>query len=391
MFDRYGPGVGRRGRDYSWLPEHHLGVAATLSHVDELVSRAGEALYGYLKPPGPLELATVADGPLAHVTVAGVAPLPTAAARYAADALTQLRAAIEHSMYAEVEHQLARPLTAREARSIEMPACASEADFSTWLRHGSRKGLAPLREGAPLVQRMRDLQPYHRRDHDNHPLRVLAEHTNLAKHRTPAVAATLLGLVKLDEDHPDVHVAAANSSSEEDRPVRAGDVLVSGPRFVQVPVSIWPKVCIQRPHTGTWHVFMHELGELEAWVRRIAVPMLIIGTHDVDPLPPQFDTTVGHHDVRAALASAGTVPANARATKRIEAGTVRIALVEFCEPYADGVDVARLRAWVDTLDDEAVLARHDQLVAARFDARALGSVLRQWLAEAAAVDPEQDP
>ncbi len=27
--DRYGPGVIRRGRDYSWLPEHQLHVAST--------------------------------------------------------------------------------------------------------------------------------------------------------------------------------------------------------------------------------------------------------------------------------------------------------------------------------------------------------------------------
>jgi len=197
--------------------------------------------------------------------------------------------------------------------------------------------------------------------------------------------------VKLDDDHPEVQVTAANSSPQEDRPVRAGDILVSGPVYVQVPVSIWPKVCIRRPHTGTWHVFMHELGELEDWVRRIAVPLLIVGRYDVDPLPPQFDTTVGHNDVRAALTSAGTVPANTRATKRIEAGTLRLALVEFLEPYAEGLDASRLQAWVGTLDDDAVLARHDRIVVARLDSRALGIVLQQLLAEAAAVSAEQDP
>ncbi|WP_156119150.1 hypothetical protein [Modestobacter caceresii] len=371
-----------RGRDYSWLPERHLGIASTLAHADDLIDRAGDALFGYLKPPGPLRLKNVSDERTSYVTVAEVGPLPAAASRYAADALTQLRAAIEHTLFAEVEHQLGRPLDAREAASIEMPAKEREADFSAWLRDRRRGQLAPLQEGAPLVQRMRELQPYQQHDAQTHPLRVLAEHTNRAKHRTPAVAATLLGAVMADVQHPQLMLADVGAAADE-KPVKTGDVLASGPLSVEIPLTIWPKVSIQRPHTGTWHVFMTELGELEAWVRTIAVPTLAAGTHDVDPLPPQLDTTLGYEDVRAALITAGTVTARQRAWRRILAGTFRIALVQVLTPLLKRPDV-NLEGWAESLTDEEALERHDRLFAAQHDSKRVESVLTGFVDEATA-------
>jgi hypothetical protein len=108
------------GRDYSWLPQHQLHVALTLAHVDDLVALASEVFFNYMQS-GPLVLENIADGQMSHVTVAAVAPLPAAINRYAADALTQLRATIEHTVYAEVEHLLGRQLTEAEGRRIDMP------------------------------------------------------------------------------------------------------------------------------------------------------------------------------------------------------------------------------------------------------------------------------
>src|SRR4051812_2545305 len=157
--------MSRPGRDYSWLPEHQLHVAFTLAHADDLVARAADTYFAYIEP-GPLTFRNVVERKATHVTVRGVAPLPEAIARYAADALTQLRAAIEHTIYAEVEHQLGRKLTKDEGRQIEMPATTKESDFDDWLGRRRRRELAPLQDGAPLVKRIRDLQPYHRRDYD---------------------------------------------------------------------------------------------------------------------------------------------------------------------------------------------------------------------------------
>lgn len=364
--------------DYSWLPLHQQHVAYTLAHADSLIAQAAEVLFDYLKP-GPLELANVADGDLAHVTVAGVAVLPSAVARFAADALTQLRAAIEHTIFAEVEYQLGRGLTEEEARRIEMPACLTEDDFKKWLAGRRRSELGPFRTGSVLAGRIRDLQPYHRRDVDQHPLRVLAEHTNLAKHRTPAVAATLIGAVIPDWQDPTLVLPTG-----EDRPLVAGDVLASGPRDKYVPLSIWPKVSIQRPHSGTWHVLMTELGEIEEWVRTVAIPHLILGHHDVDPLPPQLDTTVGHVDLPAALLAAGHVPAATRSSQHIQADFIRDELAETLAMHPVKSDPEVIRKWIETLDDIEVLERHDRLAepASRRDLSGVDRVVRKLIAEA---------
>lgn len=68
---------------------------------------------------------------------------------------------------------------------------------------------------------------------------------------------------------------------------------------------------------------MTELGEIEDWVRIVEIPHLIVGHHDVDPLPPELDTTVGHADLGDALEVAGRVPAATRSSQHIQADFVR--------------------------------------------------------------------
>ena len=109
-------------RNYAWLPDHQLPIASTLAHSNTLIAFVGDLLFDYLKDPGPFELASVDDDTLEHVVARSIAPLPEAISRFSADAMTQLRAALEHALYAQVEQQLGRPLTAKEGRWIEMPA-----------------------------------------------------------------------------------------------------------------------------------------------------------------------------------------------------------------------------------------------------------------------------
>lgn len=345
----------------AWLPEHQLHVLATLAHIDSLIWRVGEVLYDYVSPPGPLEFDNVLDGDRRHVTVVSIAALPAIVSRCVADALTQMRAAIEHTVYAEAEHQLGRTLSDREARCIEMPACIDYGDFDKWLRNRGRPELPPLRRGAPLVKRMERLQPYHRRDASQHPLRILAEHTNQMKHRSPAVAATLVGKVVPDQVHPGLELRAI------ERPLRPGDVLASAPAELRVPLSIWPTVSLRRPHTSTWHVLMHELRDLEEWVREVAIPILIVGSQKFGPLPPQLDITRGHSDLRTVLESAGSVPAARRAERRLMAGTGRGGLVDTLALHPRGVPRNSIRDWVSSLDDDAVLDCLERLAAASAD------------------------
>jgi len=336
------------GRDYSWLPEHQLHAAYTLAHVDALIARAGDVLHDYLDP-GPFTLENIVDGKTVTVQVKAVAPLPAAAARYTADAMTQMRAVIEHTIFAEIEYLLGRNLVEEEAKVIEMPAAISEEKFAEWLKHRRRRTLPPLQDGEPLVRRLRVLQPYNRSDFDNHPMRVLAEHTNLAKHRTPAVAAVRLGQVDLDTPDPTVTTMGGG-------PVQVGDILATLPFGKKVPATIWPEVSIRRPHTETWHIVMKELGALEEWVRTSAIPHLVAGTRDVDPLPPGLDITVGHDNVRAALATASDTPALKRSEWRIQAATARQGLTETLALHRDRVDPAVIRNWLNGLDDGAVMA-----------------------------------
>ncbi|WP_107475651.1 hypothetical protein, partial [Streptomyces sp. Sge12] len=316
--------------DYGWLPDHQLHVVPTLAHVDQLIADITRIVHDYTDQD-PLTLTEVVQGDRSQVKVTAIAPIPEVMPRLVADALTQLRAALEHALYAEVEHLLQRPLTDQEARTIEMPACPDQARFEEWLAHGRRRKLPPLAAGGVLAERIRTLQPFQRRDVDDHPLRLLAEHTNLAKHRTPAVAATRLGAVYPDRQHPDLTVALPlerNPQPGYGLALQPGDILASGPRGARIELSILPPVCLQRPHTGVWNIALKELGYLEDWVRTTAIPILITGSRQNTPIPPQLDITIGHSDLRRALLSAGTMPAVERGNLSIQATVARRSLPE---------------------------------------------------------------
>ncbi|WP_336160086.1 hypothetical protein [Amycolatopsis sp. VC5-11] len=364
-----------RQRNYSWLPDHQAHAAYTLAHVNALIACAGDALYDYYDR-GPFAFEHGFDGDVVQAKVKAVAPLPAAVARYAADAMTQLRAVIEYTIFAEVEYLLGRTLTDEEARAIEMPAVISEEKFVGWLDHGRRRTLASLRDGEPLVHRLRLLQPYQLADVDSHPMRVLAEHTNLAKHRTPAVAAVRLGAFKLDTPDPDVTIMDGG-------PIQAGEILATMPLGKKVSASVWPEVSIQRPHTGAWHIVMKELGWIEEWVRTTAIPYLIAGTRDVSPLPAGLDTTVGHEDFRSALSSASEKTAFERSEWRIQAAVARQSLPEVLALHPESVDPKVIRTWVEGLDDDAVMRAAARLQTGG-DLRILDRVVRGMLAEAVA-------
>lgn len=54
--------------DARWLPDRHLGVTATLAHVDELVRRVGELLFDYqTQCSDVVRLREVSDGQLRHL------------------------------------------------------------------------------------------------------------------------------------------------------------------------------------------------------------------------------------------------------------------------------------------------------------------------------------
>ncbi|MGW1916957.1 hypothetical protein ACWCQS_41320 [Streptomyces sp. NPDC002076] len=346
-----------RDAECSWLPDYQLHVVETLAHIDHTIERLLRLTHDYTEH-GTITFAEVSKGDRVDVVVRDVAPLPQAIPRLVADALTQLRAALEHTLYAEVEAASGRSLTEEEAKGVEMPAVCDAAALAQWFGNRRRRQLPPLNAGTPLAQRIERLQPFQRRNPDEHPLRLLAVYTNVAKHRAPAAAATRLGAVHPDDPRSDLTVALPlkrGPQPGDGLPLRAGDVLASAPRGARIPFSVWPTVSLQRPHTGVWAIAANELELLEEWVRTVAIPILITGRCEVSPLPPHLDITVGHRDVRAASATADRTPAVARGRDRIAAITGRAGLVEFLAFFPERPAAETVRAWLDSLDDTQVV------------------------------------
>ncbi|MEW1725187.1 hypothetical protein [Streptomyces sp. NPDC093109] len=187
-------------------------------------------------------------------------------------------------------------------------------------------------------------------------------HTNLAKHRMPALAATRVGAVYPDTHDPRVEVAIApDPGVGRSITLTQGSVLASAPQGERILLNVVPTVALQRPHTGAWVVAASELGALEKWVRTIAIPTLVTGGAEVPNLPPQLDITTGHNDTRQALLGAGNIPAADRAKARISAAVSRASLVDLLAPLPDSPGQGVLHAWIASLDDAQVLERMHHL------------------------------
>lgn len=307
----------------------------------------------------------------------------------AADVLTTLRAAVEHTLFAEVEHANRRPLTAVEARSIEMPAALTADDFGKWLAGRKSRAPRPLQAGSPLLEWMRTLQPYQRASSPGeHPMALLVAHSNLAKHRMPAVAALRLAMIRPDDGTPlDPRVKIPNPV---EGPVKVGTVLAETPVGVRVPVTLFPTIGMNRPGTDRWPVLVMELDELASWVRKQAVPILITGTADVDALPARYDIDVGHDDARSAIAAGTYATAGERYRVRLGAAVSRIDLPGLIASHPDHPDRNPIDRWVASLSDDELLRQMSRLkpVGTSADPRHTMRVLDDMLAEVRAHDAD---
>jgi hypothetical protein len=334
-----------------WLPAHQQHLLYTLAHADDVIDKVCTIIFDYVKA-NPLGLESRLNGAREEVVISSLAPIPQSVPRHAADAINQLRSALEHALSAEVEHLMGRTLEPLEAQSIEMPVPKNEAGLATWFSNGRRKTLPVLQADGVLGKRIAELQPFGSGKDSIHPLRLLAEHSNLAKHRKPAEYALRLGRIV-----PDFLVPGLNMARKypDDRPFQAGDVLASVPAGQYVPMDIWPMVGIRRPHTGEWAVLTHELRDLESWVRVTALPKLIAGTTDVEPIPPHLDISKGYEDYPAALANAEPTPAAERLGLRLAGGNLRIELPGIFKQASPDMPLGLVDEFVQSLSDaEAV-------------------------------------
>ncbi|MEU5839379.1 hypothetical protein ABZ820_37760 [Streptomyces diacarni] len=346
---------------HDWIPERHLGVAATLSHAEDLIGQVGDLLFDYqAQPGGAFTLRELPAGSVSRTEVVHVASIPRKVPLLVADALVALRAALEHALFAEVEFLEGGQLDERAAKFVEIPASDTYKKFDEWVRKRAKNGPPSLRAGTELVRRIEGLQPFHRvNEPHSHPLARLTLHTNHAKHRTPAITAVRLAAMYRDDQLPR-SVRDLPTRSEE--PLRVGDVIAETPLGTQVPVTLFPTVGINRPGTDRWPVLMTELDEISRWVRTQAVPRLIVGRGPSEPaLPTRYEISVGQEDERAAIAAGSMISASEHHNQRLCAAVARPGLVDLVGQIEGAPSVADITAWAEQLTDEEVLERMSRL------------------------------
>ncbi|WP_410646436.1 hypothetical protein [Amycolatopsis sp. cmx-4-54] len=342
---------------YDWLPERHLGVAATLAHADELIEQISDLLFEYhTQSDGVFGLREVPAGPVSRTVVVRVAPIPRKVPLLVADALVALRAALEHALFAEVEFADGAPLDEKAAQLVEMPASHTYEKFEKWRKNRARHGPLSLRAGSELLRRVAGLQPFQRpAEPQMHPLARLVLHTNHAKHRTPAVTTVRLAAMYRDDQVPR---SIEDLPKQPEKPLCVGDVIAETPIGTKVPVTLFPTIGINRPRTDRWPVLMQELDEISQWVRCQALPRLITGSEPPQPpLPARYEISVGHQDERRAVAAGSSTSAASRYTRRLSAASARINLVEHLGQIYDFPNGQQVSAWLAHLTDEEVLGK----------------------------------
>lgn len=345
---------------FAWLPDHHVGVVATLAHADDLIAQAAGLLFDYqTQPGGIIVLDEVPMVTFSQTVVVGTAPIPRKVPLLVADALVTLRNALEHTLFAEIEHRDGK-LEDRSAQRVEMPAARTYDDFQQWVKGRGRSAPASLQRGSELLRRIDGLQPFHRaKDPQDHPMALLAAHTNHSKHRAPAITAVRLAAMHR-EDQPLRSLREVESRPEA--PLQVGEVIAETPRGTQVPVALFPAIGINRPGTDRWPVLIKELGYLANWVRTQAIPRLITGSEPPQqPLPARYEISIGHDDDRLALLTGTQKTAAQHHSERLQAASVRVDMAETLSQMEDAPGTEQIDAWLESLPDDEVLARMSQL------------------------------
>lgn len=347
-------------RSYEWIPNRHISVAATLAHADEVIAQAADILFEYQRQPdGIIQLREVPLVTYSETVVTGLAPIPRKVPLLVADALVSLRNAIEHTIFGEIEH-LDGVLDEKVARLVEMPAAVSFDDFQRWINNRQKNGPPSLLRGSELLRRIERLQPYQRtKDPKDHPMALLASHTNHSKHRAPAITSVRLAAIHREDQSPP---SMADVQRLPEVPLQVGDVIARTPRGTRIPVALFPTIGINRPGTNRWPVLMKELEDLASWVRTQAVPRLITGADPPSPvLPARYDIAIGHQDEREALVNGSRMSAAQRHQDRLQAASARQNMVETLAAMDDAPSAEQISAWLESLEDGDLLVRMDRL------------------------------
>jgi hypothetical protein len=365
----------------SWLPEHQGHVLFTAAHIDGTINNLSVVLERYQRDD-PVQLAPRFTETEEQVVLEGIRPLPQAAPRLFADALNQARNSIEHALFAEVLYRLNRPLTPDESKAVEIPASDTREKFELWAKHKHRASIGLFAPGDDLYERILRLQPFQRQDRDQHPLRLLVEHTNFTKHREPTVAFARVARIDADSARP------RRPASERDV-VEVGDVLAAVPIGKREMFTVWPEVAVQRPHTREWATLIKEVGDIADWVRRQALPILITGRSNLPPVPPSLDISVAYDSVGAAWLAAGRTPAAKRMQNRLTSESLRADVLEMMVDRYGAESRRKFSPWLDAMSDETVMEKFPPVLhsASRGDIASFLRASDRWAVEAEVQPP----
>lgn len=344
--------------DVPWLPKHQEHVLAALAQANRHIAQAARLVVHEFAERDPLKLASRSSGGRTQLVVEAIDAIPVGAGLAFADAVNVLRNALEHVLYAEVQFATDGALDERSAKAIEVPHAITAKAFSDWLTHRDRKRIVALRDGAPLVGRLRQLQPYRDTDPSASPLEVLAAHSNASKHRAPVTAAVRLGAVVPAVRRPQLLVSSGGLAALE-----PGSVLASHPDDMPLTeLDIFPAVGVRRP-TGTWVVLMKELELLERWVRTIAVPVLVTGSRQHSVLPASVPLSAGQGARGVQLAQAEWTSASDRVQQRVASRITEETLLEWVLmlPDTDPAHSDLIRQRLRGMADRETLAAFDRL------------------------------
>lgn len=345
--------------NYDWLPDRHLGAAASLAHADKLISQVGDLLFAYqVESEEVIGLREESNGQVNRLTVESLLPIPRQMPLLVADALVALRGVLEHTLFSEVEY-LDGPLPEKWARLIEMPARTTYDSFADWKKKRDRQGPPSLSTNSVLMARIESLQPFHRRRSPaDHPLARLVSYTNHAKHRTPAVAAVMLPVVYREDELPS---SFADLDKRPAEPLRLGEVVFESPVGEVVPLALWPTIGLNRPGTDEWPILMHELRDIFAWVREQALPRLVTGGDPpADVLPAWYEISVGHADERRAISEGCHTTAFERQEHRLQSALAREQLVEMLGLAPGAPASEQIRRWAEQLTDKLAIEQVDR-------------------------------
>ncbi len=304
-----------------WLPSGLEPVAFRLARADQIAYEIGPLMMSWSQQA--LDLAQIETAPgTAELTVMGIRPIPPQISLLFSEAIHQLRAAVENTLFHLVEQERGAPLTEQEATRVEMPVRDDAASFLKWQK--DRVGKVPeLGPGTKLGNRIESLQPYTDvkatipslssqleylsrvpAEHE-HAMTLLQRYSNLDKHRLLRIAAGRAIVQQSD--------VPFWSSNRKLRSIEIGEVLATGRLGDPVAVDVHPVVALQRPDSDVWIAPLAEFDGIYWHISNLVIPTLIKGFIPTTPaLPTEIDLSDTGLDPTERIRAGGWETAHSR-------------------------------------------------------------------------------